>query len=83
MNTNHFFRTNCINFYLFYVECLYEDGKWGVYANSTDEYWMEMRNRQENYNISNFLEFIDIWNKSTSDWMRIYDNNTQESDLFR
>ena len=64
-----------------FIECIYKDRFWGIYANSTDEYWSEMRNRSEKYNIEDFIEYFEIWNETTSSWDRLYERLTVNNTL--
>ena len=64
-----------------WFECVYEQGTFGLYANSSEEYWTQIKN----YKLSDLVFFIDTWNETIGTWKRIFEyyklnNNLQ---LFR
>ena len=65
-----------------FTECVYETGKFGLYANSSEEYWTQING----YKLSDLVYFIDAWNGASSTWNRIYGTDygiKNYSQLFR
>ena len=44
---------------------MYSEEEWGVYANSTEEYWTKV-----DYKIENMVDHFDIWNEHSLNWNR-------------
>ena len=42
---------------------MYGEEEWGVYANSTEEYWTNV-----DYQLENIVDHFDIWNDQFQDW---------------
>ncbi len=58
-----------INKRIIFTECKYEEDTFGMYANSSEEYWTE----KMNYKLSDLANFIDAWNETTGTWKTIYE----------
>ena len=64
---------------------MYEENTFGLYANSSQEYWAQIDRRSNfYYKLSDLVDFIDAWNETSSTWNRIYDYGIKNySQLFR
>ena len=62
------------------TECVYERETFGLFANSSKEYWTQING----YKLSDIVYFFDAWNGTSSTWNRIYDYGIKNySQLFR
>ena len=64
---------------------MYEENTFGLYANSSQEYWAQIDRRSNfYYKLSDLVHFIDTWNETSLTWNRISDNEMKNaSHLFR
>ena len=56
------------------ADCEYGEYEWGVYANSTEEYWTKV-----DYKTENMVDHFDKWNDSSLNWNRT--NTTDMSNI--
>ena len=68
------------------VGCEFGRNDFGIYADSRKEYWSDIRRGSRNFDVTDFIDFVDIWNEKQQTWNRIFhneDGDSQVSKLFR
>ena len=57
------------------LDCTYKYGEWGYFANSSEEYFEEMKGRGEYSRVNKMLEHVDVWDNEARNWSRLYDRH--------
>ena len=68
------------------TECIYELGSIPNHAKSEEEFWKLLKRKDEWFSASDFIKSIDMWNRTSEEWMHIFGNSrntTEEQRMFR
>ena len=68
------------------TECKYEVETIPNHAKSKEAFWQLLKNNSERFTATEFVKSIDIWNRTSSEWMQIFEhsrNTTEEQRIFR
>ncbi len=62
------------------LECVYKADEFGLYGNSTEEYWSKLY--PSLFDLTTWIREVSEWNQSLGSWDIIY-NKTLDSKIFR
>ena len=68
------------------TECIYELGSIPNHAKSKEAFLKLLKNNSERFTATDFVKSIDIWNRTSGEWMQIFAdsrNTTEEQRMFR
>ena len=68
------------------TECTYKHGKIPNHAKSKEAFWKLLEDNREGFTATEFVESIDIWNRTSEEWMQIFGDSrdtTKEQRMFR
>ena len=67
-------------------ECKYDVETIPNHAKSKEAFWKLLEDNDERYTANNFVQYIDIWNSTSKEWMRIFGDSRdtkEDQKMFR
>ena len=68
------------------TECTYKRGTIPNHAKSKEAFWNSLPGRGETFTATEFVRYIDIWNRTSKEWRRIFGDSRdmkEEHIMFR